>query len=58
MERIEEAFKRGLITRCRYEFLKLAYRVQNSGLKEKEGMIFFAVSRDTYYRLKRAKIEF
>jgi hypothetical protein len=51
MSQIEKAYKTGMITKCRYDYLMLAYRVQNSGLKGKEAAEKFCVCTRTILRL-------
>lgn len=50
------SFKKGIITESKYKKLKLAWDVQQSGLKEKEACEKFNISHATYWRYKRLRI--
>jgi hypothetical protein len=50
------AFNKGVITECRYKRMLLAWNIQQSGLKEKDAIIKFSVSKRTYWRLKKLKV--
>jgi hypothetical protein len=52
----EFARKRGIISECKYQRLKLAWDIQQSGLKEKDAKLKFNVSHTTYWRLKKLKV--
>jgi hypothetical protein len=52
----EFVYRKGVITESKYQKLKLAWEVQQSGLNEKDAKLRFNISHDTYWRYKRLKI--